>query len=87
VYIDLNKASTNYLNCIGPANAALYNRILGDFTHLNIAGDILFGNMVSMLINDALGTKGIGRYTYPNATIEKAIERGEFLLPSPFVYS
>jgi hypothetical protein len=88
-YIDLNEASTTYLNSIGATNAALYNRIVGDFTHLNIAGDILFGNMVSMLIGDAVKSVpggSITPFTYPNATIAEAISSGTFVLPSAFVY-
>jgi hypothetical protein len=75
------------LNSIGNASAQLFNRILGDATHLNVAGDILFGNMVSMLIDEALRTDGIRSYTYPNETVAEAITNGKFLLPSPFEYA
>ncbi|KAF4630277.1 hypothetical protein G7Y89_g7868 [Cudoniella acicularis] len=44
-YIDLNEASTKYLDSIGSADAATYNRIPTDFTHLNPAGSVLFGAM------------------------------------------
>jgi hypothetical protein len=49
-YIDLNEASTKYLDAIGSANAATFNRIPTDFTHLNPAGSVVFGDMVSFLL-------------------------------------
>jgi hypothetical protein len=89
-YIDLNKASTAYLNSIGNSNAQLFNRIPGDATHLNVAGDVLFGNMVSMLVGEAVTSLhgySLTPYTHPNATIAAAIKSGTFLLPSPFEYA
>lgn len=78
------------MNSIGDASAQLLNRIPGDATHLNVAGDILFGNMVSMLLDEAfshLRKGGINSYTYPNETVAEAIGNGKFLLPSPFEYA
>ena len=79
-FIDLNKASMAYLNGIGETNARLYDRIAGDTTHLNAAGDMLFGNMVSWL----LGSSGVGAqvegFLSPNVTIVEDIEDGKFIL-------
>ncbi|KAF2431329.1 SGNH hydrolase [Tothia fuscella] len=50
LYIDLNKASTTYMNQIGPANAEKYNRQKDDRTHLNPHGTEVFGRMVADLI-------------------------------------
>src|ERR1700712_2873101 len=49
-YIDLNEESTNYLDAIGSADAATYNRVPNDFTHLNPSGSVVFGDMVSLLL-------------------------------------
>jgi len=89
-YIDLNKASVAYLNSIGKSNAQLYNRIPTDGTHLNVAGAILFGNMVSILMDEAVTSLhgySLTPYTHPNATVAAAIKSGTFLLPSPFQYA
>ncbi|RAL58149.1 hypothetical protein DID88_002353 [Monilinia fructigena] len=86
-YIDLNRASTDYLNDIGATNAATYNRIATDFTHLNAAGSVLFGNMVSGLIRNEVGTSSgidIKTYTKQNATIAADIASGTYILPSGF---
>jgi hypothetical protein len=82
-YIDLNEASTNYVNAIGAADAALYNRIPTDFTHLNGHGSLLFGTMVSHLMTTT--TKygmEIAQYSFANKTIVAAIESGTFIYPS-----
>lgn len=63
----------------------LYNLIPTDNTHLNKAGSLVFGNMVSGLIDEAMKTEhghGIEVYTHPNETIWEAIEAGRFILPS-----
>lgn len=84
-YIDLNLASTNYLNAIGAADAALYNRIPSDFTHLNAHGSELFGTMVSWLMTSS-GTTKFGReieeFSVAKQTIVEAIKEGVFTYPS-----
>lgn len=83
-FIDLNKASTAYINAIGQSNADLYNLASGDRTHLNPSGEKLFGNLVAKLIGRSpdldLGTQTKG-YLAPNATIVAAIDAGKFILP------
>ena len=79
-YIDLNLASTNYLNVIGKINAITYNLVPTDMTHLNPHGSLLFGNMVSGLLTEALGANVKG-YLNVNATIWEAIQEGMFILP------
>jgi len=79
--VDLNKGSTNYLNSIGQAHAAEYNLIPTDNTHLNVYGQALFGNMVSLLMN-GIKAAGLKEWTTPNTTIAKAIQEGVFILPS-----
>jgi hypothetical protein len=86
-YIDLNRASTDYVDAIGANNSHTYNLIPTDNTHLNAAGSVLFGNLVSLLIDKSLrrtSELSITKYTYPNATIAKAITAGEYLYPSDF---
>jgi hypothetical protein len=79
--VDLNKGSTDYLNAIGQAHAAEYNLIPTDYTHLNVYGQALFGNMVSLLMN-GIKAACFDEWTTPNATIAKAIQEGVFILPS-----
>ncbi|KUJ08390.1 SGNH hydrolase, partial [Mollisia scopiformis] len=80
-FIDLNKASMKYLNAIGEANAMMYDRVAGDSTHLNAAGDLLFGNMVSWFLSSSDIGVQVEAFLGPNATIVKAIEKGTFVLP------
>ncbi|KAI4758612.1 esterase [Aureobasidium sp. EXF-3400] len=49
-YIDLNIASTDYCNAIGPEAAWKYNLDPTDYTHLNGWGSVVFGRMVSDLM-------------------------------------
>ncbi|KFY40160.1 hypothetical protein V494_03633 [Pseudogymnoascus sp. VKM F-4513 (FW-928)] len=79
-YIDLNKGSVAYLEAIGLENATKYNLAADDFTHLNAAGSVVFGNLVSGLLGD-LGEQ-FSAYTVEDATIKAAIESGTFILPS-----
>lgn len=51
-YIDLNKASTDYVNAIGSAEADKYNLAAGDRTHVNEHGGVVFARIVSDLISE-----------------------------------
>lgn len=77
--IDLNAASTKYLNAIGPGNAATYNLVPADFTHLNGEGSVVFGNLVAMLIDEEV--PGLGRWVRPVKRIELALKKGEYIYP------
>ena len=82
-YIDLNEASTKYLDAIGSADAATYNRIPTDFTHLNPTGSVVFGDMVSFLLTTTTEAgKQLSQYTRPNHEVVAAIERGAYIFPS-----
>jgi hypothetical protein len=81
-FIDLNKASMAYLNAIGETNARLYDRAEGDATHLNPAGGLVFGNMVSSLIECSKVRAAVAPYLTQNATIVNDIKSGTFILPS-----
>jgi hypothetical protein len=82
-YIDLNEASTNYLDAIGSADAATYNRVPNDFTHLNPSGSVVFGDMVSLLLRTTTKVgKVLSEYTCPNPKVETAIEKGVYIFPS-----
>jgi lysophospholipase L1-like esterase len=81
-YIDLNAASTKYLDTIGKANATTYNLIPTDNTHLNPTGSVVFGAMVSWLMTTTTRSSwDIKQYTKPNSTIVDAIERGIYIYP------
>jgi lysophospholipase L1-like esterase len=77
--VDLNKASTRYLNDVGPEDAARYNQGPGDFTHLNDEGSVVFGNMVAMLIREEIPE--LSRWVVPVKKIEKALKKGKFIFP------
>lgn len=77
--IDLNAASTKYLNAIGPSNAATYNLIPTDFTHLNGEGSVVFGNLVAMLIDDEVPE--LSKWVKPVKKIEKALKKGVYIFP------
>ena len=81
-YIDLNKASTKYLNEIGSTDAWLYNLNPIDQTHLNTAGSIVFGNMVGELIEGSKVGGKVNEYLKHNQTIMRDIEKGAFILPN-----
>lgn len=70
-----------YLNAIGEDDAWEYNRVVGDFTHLNVAGQTVFGNMVGWLLTRSdLGPRVEGSINL-NTTIVNAFEEGVFILP------
>ncbi|KAF2017907.1 carbohydrate esterase family 12 protein [Aaosphaeria arxii CBS 175.79] len=78
--IDLNAASTKYLNQIGPENAATYNLIPTDFTHLNAEGSVVFGNLVALLLDREV--RALGKFVVPEKEIVKAIKTGTYYFPS-----
>jgi lysophospholipase L1-like esterase len=77
--VDLNKASTDYLNAIGEEKSATYNLDEDDFTHLNSEGSVVFGNMVAMLIDEVW--PALTKYVVPVAEIGDAIESGMYYFP------
>lgn len=81
VYADLNRVSTDYLNAIGPENGHKYNLNPDDNTHINKAGSVLFGNIVSDLLLEGPGSKKFKQWTGSNATIVRDIKAGVFILP------
>ncbi|KGO40737.1 Esterase, SGNH hydrolase-type, subgroup [Penicillium expansum] len=80
-YIDLNEASTRYLNEIGPENAFTYNLKSTDYTHLNVPGSTLFGGIVAELIAqkfDALKEFG---YLRVDGKLKNDIDSGIYYWP------
>ncbi|TVY19949.1 Rhamnogalacturonan acetylesterase RhgT [Lachnellula arida] len=80
--LHLNEESTKYLNAIGEEDAYEYNRVEGDYTHLNVAGQTVFGNMVGCLLGGSGLGAGVEGFLGLNETIVKDIEGGVFILPS-----
>ncbi|CZS81647.1 unnamed protein product [Fusarium graminearum] len=75
-YLDLNTASTKYVNAIGQENADKYNEIEGDRTHLNMSGKIVFGRMVAdMLVQKR---PDLARYIKSNKKLSQLIRDGVF---------
>lgn len=77
--IDLNGASTKYLNAIGEDNAHTYNLNPTDNTHLNDEGSVVFGNQVAMLIDEEVPE--LKKYVKPVASIAKALKAGKYIFP------
>ncbi|KAF2856379.1 carbohydrate esterase family 12 protein [Plenodomus tracheiphilus IPT5] len=77
--IDLNAASTKYLNQIGAADAATYNLNPTDFTHLNGEGSVVFGNLVAMLIGEEV--QEVRKWVKPVKAVEKALKKGVYIFP------
>ncbi len=77
--VDLNGASTEYVNSIGADNAATYNLIPADFTHLNDEGSVVFGNLVAMLIDAEVSE--VRKYVVPVKEIAEALKAGEYIYP------
>ncbi|KAL0939910.1 GDSL-like lipase acylhydrolase [Colletotrichum truncatum] len=75
-YLDLNTASTNYVNAIGNANGKLYDLSTGDSTHLNTAGEVVFGRLVADLLLEK--RTDLVRYFKENKAISDKIRNGEF---------
>ncbi|KAK4623819.1 Rhamnogalacturonan acetylesterase RhgT [Fulvia fulva] len=74
-WIDLNKASTDYVNAIGPDASHVYNLAPDDNTHLNDWGSVVFGRMVSDLLVEKYGDV-FEQWTVENQTLSEAIEAG-----------
>lgn len=75
-FIDLNTASTVYLDAIGPQNAARYNREVDDITHLNPAGQAVFGRMTLDLLLEK--RENLEPYFKTNKALSDKIKNGQF---------
>ncbi|GAB7360299.1 hypothetical protein MBLNU230_g8057t1 [Neophaeotheca triangularis] len=73
-WIDLNQASTDYCNAIGPEAAHAYNLAPDDNTHLNEWGSVVFGRMVSDLLVAKYGD--IRFWTRPDRKLSWKIGKG-----------
>ncbi|KFX98817.1 hypothetical protein O988_04184 [Pseudogymnoascus sp. VKM F-3808] len=73
-FIDLNKASTDYVNAIGNSAAQAYNYIGTDRTHLNPWGTIVFGRLVSDLL--VAKYDDIAKETSRNVTMSYQLANG-----------
>jgi lysophospholipase L1-like esterase len=78
--LHLNEESTKYLDAIGEEDAWQYNRIPDDYTHLNSAGEKLFGEMIGWILERSDLGKKVEGFVKLNETIVKAIEEGVFIL-------
>lgn len=73
-FIDLNKASTDYVNAIGASAADSYNLAQGDRTHLDTWGGVVFGRMVSDLLVEKF--EDVKAWTVANETLSGLIKDG-----------
>ncbi|EMD97335.1 carbohydrate esterase family 12 protein [Bipolaris maydis ATCC 48331] len=80
-FIDLNKASTTYVNAIGQAGADTYNWVgngstARDRTHLNPWGEVVFGRLVSDLLVEKYAGE-FKQWTVGNETLSRLIREGK----------
>ncbi|KAF4774803.1 GDSL-like Lipase/Acylhydrolase [Colletotrichum scovillei] len=75
-YLDLNTASTNYINAIGNENGHKYDLASGDSTHLNSAGEVVFGRLVADLLLEKRTDLAV--YIRENKALSDKIKAGEF---------
>lgn len=75
-WLDLTTASTDYINAIGADNAATYDLSDGDGTHINTAGQTVFGRMVADLLIEA--RPDVEDYFIPNEELSEKISAGEY---------
>ncbi|CAH0020847.1 unnamed protein product [Clonostachys rhizophaga] len=75
-YQGLNRASTDYINAIGSANADKYNLSPTDRTHLNVSGETVFGRMVADLI--LRGRPDLAAYFIKRKALSDKIWSGEY---------
>ncbi|KAJ6030889.1 hypothetical protein N7460_011155 [Penicillium canescens] len=80
-YINLNQVSTKYLNAIGPTNAYTYNLNAADYTHLNVAGSIVFGGIVAQLIDRDFPYLRREGYLRINEQLKEDVDRGIYYYP------
>lgn len=73
-WIDLNRASTDYVNSIGPEASWKYNYLPDDRTHLNEWGSVVFGRLVSDLLVEKYSD--IKVWTKANETLSAALREG-----------
>jgi lysophospholipase L1-like esterase len=75
-WIDLNKASVDYVNSIGQQAASKYNLDSGDWTHLNTWGSVVFARMVSDLLASTYPSDFVV-VTKKNETLSALIKAGK----------
>jgi hypothetical protein len=75
-HIDLNKASTAYVNALGQAAADKYNLSPDDRTHLNVWGGVVFARIVSDLLVAGYPDE-FKAVTVANATLSATIQAGK----------
>lgn len=74
-YLDLNRASTDYVNAIGEQSWN-YNWGPTDRTHLNPAGTVVFGRMLADLLIQK--RPDLEKYIQPNKVLSDKIWAGEY---------
>ncbi|KAF2135245.1 carbohydrate esterase family 12 protein, partial [Aplosporella prunicola CBS 121167] len=74
-YIDLNAASIKYVNAIGAVEAAKYNLKSTDNTHLNEHGSVVFGRLVSDLLEEKYDD--IAEWTTKDEELSQLIKDGK----------
>lgn len=74
--LELNQASTEYVNAIGEQNGKEYDLSQGDSTHLNPSGEKVFGRMTLDLLLEA--RDDLKGYFDEHEALSEKIANGEF---------
>ncbi|KAK1994775.1 GDSL-like Lipase/Acylhydrolase [Colletotrichum falcatum] len=74
--LDLNAASTDYVNAIGSENGHKYDLSPGDATHLNAAGGVVFGRLVADLLLEK--REDLAEFIRENEALSNKLKNGEF---------
>ncbi len=79
-YIDLNKASMNYLNIltVGGTNRVKHNLMAADHTYLSPAAGVVFGNLVVDFVEKSAAGAAVKGCISLNTTIVKHIDTRSF---------
>lgn len=75
-YLDLNRASTDYVNSIGEENAHTYDLSDGDGTHLNATGETVFGRLVADLLLEK--RDDLEEYFTPDEELSRKLREGKY---------
>ncbi|KAK2035498.1 GDSL-like Lipase/Acylhydrolase [Colletotrichum zoysiae] len=75
-YLDLNAASTDYVNAISSENGHKYDLSSGDATHLNTAGEVVFGRLVADLLLEK--REDLSEFIRENKALSNKLKNGEF---------
>lgn len=75
LFLDLNKASSDYANRLGKEATQKYNRAPGDISHLNTRGSVVFARMVADLVSKQ--APALRKYVIPDEGLSGKLASGK----------